>query len=98
MAENCSNCGCGSESNCGDHNISEAELKKRLEEKKNHRRNYSVEYRIDLDNLNCSPEEFLERIKGYTGLVDEVEFAENELIISYDDRLITPAEISDLAN
>ena len=46
--------------------------------------------------MECQSEELIERIKAYYGIVDEVEFTEKELIISYDDRLITPAEISDL--
>lgn len=99
MSENCSNCGCDSSNdNCGTKNISEAELEEILQEKKNHSRKYSVEYRIELGDLNCSPDEFIDRIKAYAGIVDEVEFGENELIISYDDRLITPTEISHLIN
>lgn len=98
MSEKCGNCGCGSETNCGSHNISEAELEKIIKEKENHNRDFSVEYRIELAELNCSPEEFIDRIKAYAGIVDEVEFAEDELIISYDDRLITPTEISNLVN
>lgn len=98
MSEKCGNCGCGSEKNCGSHNISQVELEKIKTEKENHSRDFSVEYRIELAELNCSPDEFIDRIKAYTGIVDEVEFGEDQLIISYDDRLITPKEISDLVN
>lgn len=100
MSEHCSNCACDSsaEHNCGSRDISELEMQKILQEKKKHSRKYSVEYRVELDNLNCSPDELIERIKAYAGIVDELEFAEKELIISYDDRLITPTEISHLIN
>lgn len=97
MSEKCGNCGCGSHnSNCGGHDLNEEELEEILEEKKNHSRKYTVEYRISLDKMECQAEELIERVKAYYGIVDEIEFTEDELIISYDDRLITPAEISDL--
>ncbi|MGM0500428.1 MAG: hypothetical protein ACQERL_09495 [Bacillota bacterium] len=97
MSEKCGNCGCGShDNNCGSHDLNEEELKEKLEEKENHKREFSVEYRISLEEMECQTEELIERVKAYYGIVDEVEFTEKELIISYDDRLITPAEISDL--
>ena len=98
MSDNCENCGCGTQSGCGSHNLSEEEIEKRIEEKSKHSRKYSVQYRITLEELECDSEEFIERIKAYNGIVDEVEFTEEELIISYDDRLITPSEISDLVH
>lgn len=97
MSEKCGNCGCGShDNNCGSHNLNEEELDKILTEKKNHSRKYTIKYRINLEDMKCEAEELIERIKAYQGIVDELEFTEDELIISYDDRLITPAEISDL--
>jgi hypothetical protein len=102
MSDKCGNCGCGSHGsnenndNCFSHQINEEELEKILKEKSDHSRKYTVEYRISLTELECGADELIDRITGYMGLVDEVEFTEDELIISYDDRLITPAEISDL--
>ena len=96
MSDKCGNCGCGDQSGCGSYDLSEEELEKKIEEKSKHQRKYSVVYRISLDDLKCEPEEFIDRVKAYNGIVDEVEFTEEELIISYDDRLITPSEISDL--
>lgn len=101
MADNCGNCGCGSKKgNCGthDHQLDQKEIEKKLAEKKKHQRKYTVEYRIKLQNLECNAEELIERVKAYAGIVDEVEFTEKELIISYDDRLITQQEISDLVH
>ena len=97
MSENCGSCGCGSHNNnCGSHQLNEKEIEERLREKENHSRKYTVEYRISLEEMECQSEELIERVKAYYGIVDELEFTEKELIISYDDRLITPAEISDL--
>lgn len=99
MTDKCGNCGCGShdsDHNCGSQQINEADLEKKLKEKREHSRKYTVEYRISLEEMKCGAEELIDRVKAYTGLVDEVEFTEEELIISYDDRLITPAEISNL--
>ncbi|RCW52544.1 MULTISPECIES: hypothetical protein [Halanaerobium] len=100
MSEKCGNCGCGSQSpnNCGGSQLTEEELAEILKEKSEHSRKYSVEYRIKLQEMECKAEVLIERIKAYTGVVDAVEFTEEELIISYDDRLITPAEISDLVH
>lgn len=98
MSDKCGNCGCGAQSGCGSHDLSEEELEKRIEENSKYSRKYSVQYRISLDKLECEAEKFIERIKAYNGIVDEVEFTEEELIISYDDRLITPSEISDLVH
>lgn len=99
MSDKCGNCGCGSEisnAGCGSQQLSQEEMDRILKEKSEHSRNYTVEYRISLQEMECQAEELIDRIKAYTGIVDEVEFTEKELIISYDDRLITPAEISDL--
>lgn len=93
MSEHCGNCGCGAHNN-----IDEKEIEKLIEEKKKNSRKFAVKYRVKLNNLECEAEEVIERIKAYAGIVDEVEFTEDELIISYDDRLITPAEISNLIN
>ena len=97
-------CGCGN-CGCGAHNdINQEELEKILEENKQKEKNkqnerkYAVEYRINIEELECEADEFIDRIKSYAGIVDEVEFTEEELIISYDDRLITPSEISDLVH
>lgn len=95
MSEHCGNCGCGS-NDCGSSDLSEAQIEEMIAEKENHSRKYTVEYRISLEDMNCQAEELIDRVKAYTGIVDEVEFTEEELIISYDDRLVTPAEISDL--
>lgn len=95
MSENCGNCGCGS-NDCGSSDLKEEEIEKIIAEKENHSRKYTVEYRINLEEMECQAQEIIDRIKGYVGIVDQVEFTEDELIISYDDRLITPAEISDL--
>ncbi|MFP4198447.1 MAG: hypothetical protein ACLFSO_02495, partial [Halanaerobium sp.] len=81
---------------CGSQQLSQEEMDRILKEKSEHSRNYNVEYRISLQEMECQAEELIDRIKAYTGIIDEVEFTEKELIISYDDRLITPAEISDL--
>ena len=99
MAHKCGKCGSGShssDSNCGSQQISEEELEKKLKEKSEHSRKYTVEYRIKLEEMECAAEELIDRVKAYNGIVDQVEFTEEELIISYDDRLITPAEISHL--
>jgi len=97
MSEKCGNCGCGSQnSNCNGHDLKEEEIEERLREKENHSRKYTVEYRVSLAEMECQAEELIERVKGYYGIVDELEFTDDELIISYDDRLITPVEISDL--
>ncbi len=97
MSENCRNCGCGSQNNnCGSHDLNEKELAEKLKEKENHSRKYNVKYRVSLEEMGCQAEELIERVKGYYGVVDELEFTEKELIISYDDRLITSSEISDL--
>ena len=101
MSDKCGSgkCGCGSHGShdsCGSQQLNEKELEQILKEKSEHRRKYTVEYRISLKEMECKPEELIDRVKAYTGIVDEVEFTEEELIISYDDRLITPAEISDL--
>ncbi|RAK09409.1 hypothetical protein C8C77_106114 [Halanaerobium saccharolyticum] len=102
MSKNCGNCGCGSHKdqgshgNCSSQQINEEDLEKILKEKSEHNRKYTVEYRISLNELECEADELIDRVIAYTGVVDEVEFTEDELIISYDDRLITPAEISDL--
>lgn len=96
MTNKCGNCGCGSQSNCSSKKIDQNELDNIMKEKKKHRRKYNVKYRFNLEKMACTAEELIDRVKAYTGIVDEVEFTENELIIAYDDRLITPAEISDL--
>lgn len=99
MSKQCGNCGCGSndsEADCSSQQLSEAELEKLLKDKSEHSRKYTVEYRIMLEEMECEAEELIDRIKAYSGIIDEVEFTEEELIISYDDRLITPAEISNL--
>lgn len=99
MSDKCGNCGCGSHGshdNCGSQQFNEEELEEILKEKTEHSRKYTVEYRISLEEMECEAEELIDRVIAYTGIVDEVEFTEEELIISYDDRLITPAEISDL--
>ncbi len=99
MSDKCGNCGCGSHGshdNCSSQQLNKEELEQILKEKQEHRRKYTVEYRISLKEMECEAEELIDRVKGYTGIVDEIEFTEEELIISYDDRLITPAEISDL--
>ncbi len=89
----CGNCGCG-----GHNDINQEELEKIIEKNKQNERKYAVKYRITLKELECEVDEFIDRIKSYAGIVDEVEFTEEELIISYDDRLITPSEISDLVH
>ena len=96
MSDKCGNCGCGSHDNCSSQQLSEKELEKILKEKSEHSRKYTVEYTISLQEMKCEAEVLIDRVKAYTGIVDEIEFTEEELIISYDDRLITPAEISDL--
>lgn len=99
MSEKCGNCGCGSHGSnekCSSQQLNEVELEKILKDKTEHSRKYNVEYRISLEEMECEAEVLIDRVKAYTGIVDEVEFTEKELIISYDDRLITPAEISDL--
>jgi hypothetical protein len=96
MSKNCGKCGCGSHVNCSSQKINEEKLEKMIKEKSEHNRKYTVEYRISLNELECEADELIDRVIAYTGVVDEVEFTEDELIISYDDRLITPAEISDL--
>lgn len=97
MSENCGNCGCGSQNNnCGSHDLNKEELEEIIKENEKDSRKYTVKYRISLEEMECAAEELIDRIKGYAGIVDELEFTEEELIISYDDRLITPAEISDL--
>ena len=93
MSEHCGNCGCGAKNN-----LDQEEIENLIEEKQKNSRKYAVKYRVKLDNLECEAEEIIERIKAYTGVVDEVEFTEEELVISYDDRLITPAEISNLVH
>jgi len=96
MSEKCGNCGCGSHNNCSSSQLNEEEVEKILEEKNEDSRKYTVEYRIRLEEMDCPAQEVIDRVKAYAGIVDQVEFTEEELIISYDDRLITPAEISDL--
>jgi regulator of RNase E activity RraB len=99
MSEKCGNCGCGShasDDNCSSQQLSEEEIEKILKDKSEHSRKYTVEYRIKLEDMECTAEELIDRIKAYSGVIDQIEFAEEELIISYDDRLITPAEISHL--
>ncbi|PXV64015.1 hypothetical protein [Halanaerobium congolense] len=95
MSHKCGSCGCGS-NDCGSSDLSEAQIEEMIAEKENHSRKYNVEYRISLEEMGCQVEELIDRVKAYTGIVDEVELTEEELIISYDDRLVTPAEISDL--
>jgi hypothetical protein len=92
MSEHCGNC------NCGHHeNLDKDKIENIKEELKNKRdRKYTIKYRISLSEMECDSEEFIERIKSFAGIVDEVEFTEKELIISYDDRLITPSEIEKL--
>ncbi|MFP4021316.1 MAG: hypothetical protein ACLFUK_06885 [Halanaerobium sp.] len=96
MSDECGSCGCGNHDNCSSSRLNEDELEKILEEKNKNSRKYTVEYRIKLEEMECQAQEIIDRVKGYVGIVDRVEFTEDELIISYDDRLITPAEISDL--
>lgn len=96
MSDKCGGCGCGSHSNCKTKELDQAELEQIVTEKNKNRREYNIKYKIDLAEMNCTAEELVNRVKAYTGIVDEVEFTEKELIISYDDRLITPAEIEDL--
>ncbi|MFW5735885.1 MAG: hypothetical protein ACOCXB_00870 [Halanaerobium sp.] len=96
MSDECGSCGCGNHDNCSSSRLNEDELEKILEEKDKNSRKYTVEYRIKLEEMECQAQEIIDRVKGYVGIVDRVEFTEDELIISYDDRLITPAEISDL--
>jgi hypothetical protein len=99
MSEKCGNCGCGSHGsndNCGSQKLNEEELEGVLKEKSEHSRKYTVEYRISLEEMKCETEELIDRVNAYIGIVDEVEFTEEELIISYDDRLVTPTEISNL--
>ena len=99
MSEKCGNCGCSShtsETNCSSQQLSEEELEKIIKDKSKNSRKYTVEYRIKLEEMECTAEELIDRIKAYSGIVDQIEFTEEELIISYDDRLITPAEISHL--
>lgn len=98
MSDKCGNCGCGSHDNCGSKQVNQEDLEEIIKEKNENRREYTVQYRISLEEMECAAEELIDRIKGYSGIVDEVEFTEEELIISYDDRLITPAEISDLVH
>ena len=88
---------CGGGCNCNRKNeFSETAAKN--ESKNNRSRKYSVKYRIDLNKVECEEEEFIERIKSYQGIVDEVEFTEEELIISYDDRLIKPSELEKIVS
>lgn len=99
MSDKCGNCGCGSDNsnaNCGSKELKQEELEEIIKEKSEHSRNFTVEYRIKIEEMECAAEELIDRVKAYTGIVDQVEFTEKELIISYDDRLITPAEISHL--
>ena len=92
MSEHCGNCNCGHQSDISIEKIDE--IKEELENQK--KRKYTIKYRISLSEMKCDSEEFIERIKSFAGIVDEVEFTEDELIISYDDRLITPSEIEKL--
>jgi len=99
MSEKCGNCGCGSQvsdADCRSQQLNEEELEKLLKDKSEQSRKYTVEYRIKLEEMECEAEVLIDRIKAYSGVVDQIEFTEEELIISYDDRLITPAEISHL--
>ena len=99
MSDKCGNCGCSSNDshdNCSSQQLKEEEVEEILKEKNEHSRKYTVEYRIKLKEMNCDAQKVIDRVKAYAGIVDQVEFTEDELIISYDDRLITPAEISDL--
>jgi len=99
MSDKCGNCGCSSNdsnANCGSNKLTEDELEELLKEKSENSRNFTVKYRIKIEEMECAAEELIERVKAYSGIVDEIEFTEEELIISYDDRLITPAEISNL--
>ncbi|SFM03315.1 hypothetical protein [Halanaerobium salsuginis] len=91
MSKNCNNCCCGNQNN-----LDQAELADAIEKKQRQQLKYIVKYRAELEELNCQKEELIERVQAYLGIVEEVEFTETELIISYDDRLVTPAEISDL--
>ncbi len=92
MSEHCGNCNCGHQSDINKEKIDE--ITEELENQK--KRKYTIKYRISLSEMKCDSEEFIERIKSFAGIVDEVEFTEDELIISYDDRLITPSEIEKL--
>ena len=92
MSEHCGNCNCGHQEN-----LSKEKIEELMDESNNRReRKYSIKYRISLSEMECDSEEFIDRIKSFAGIVDEVEFTEKELIISYDDRLITPSEIEKL--
>lgn len=92
MSEHCGNCNCGHHTELDEEKIDE--IKEKLKNKRN--RKYTIKYRISLSEMGCDSEELIERIKSFAGIVDEVEFTEKELIISYDDRLITPSEIEKL--
>lgn len=92
MSEQCGNCNCGHQQNLNKEEIDE--IREELKNKRN--RKYTIKYRISLSEMECDAEEFIERIKSFAGIVDEVEFTKKELIISYDDRLITPSEIEKL--
>ncbi|ADQ14516.1 hypothetical protein [Halanaerobium hydrogeniformans] len=91
MSKQCGDCNCEHRSNFAD----KADQSKTT---KNRNRKYSVKYRVKLNNLECDEDQFIERIKSYQGIVDEVEFTEEELIISYDDRLISPSEIEKIVS
>lgn len=96
MNKDCGGCSFRSQSDCDHLNYDAQKKNIDLNHKEKNKRKYSIEYRISRDKLGCTADELLDRIKAYTGLVDELEFTEKEIIISYDDRLITPKEISDL--
>ncbi|ADO77409.1 hypothetical protein [Halanaerobium praevalens] len=96
MANKCGSCGCGSHSNCKTKQLDQTELEEIIKKRNKNRRKYNIKYKVKLAEMQCTAEELIDRVKAYTGIVDEVEFTADEVIIAYDDRLITPAEISDL--
>jgi hypothetical protein len=75
MSHKCGNCGCGS-NDCGSIDLSETQIEEMIVEKENHSREYTVEYRISLEEMGCQVEELIDRVKAYTGIVDEVELTE----------------------
>lgn len=91
MSKQCGGCNCQAKNKF-------AEIAAKKDSDNNRKRKYSVKYRIDLNKVACGEKEFIERIKSYQGIVDEVEFTEEELIISYDDRLIKPSELEKIVS
>jgi len=91
MSEHCGGCGTN-----GRKNLSSEEFDELKEAVKKRSREYYIKYRVELSKMNCSAEELVDRIKSFTGIVAEIEFTEDELIISYDDRLVTESEIEKL--